>query len=296
MPSTPLRPTVTRRSVVAVQSMVSFGRVGNAAAVFLLNRLGHEAWPVPTVQFSNHPGHGGFEGWATPPDDLDRLLRGLDRVGALAGADAMLTGYLGDPGQGVPILDALTRFRAARADGLYLCDPVIGDHGRTFVKPGVAELIRDHLAPAADILTPNAYELGLLTGSAPHTAAELLAAARRLRAAGTRRERAVVATGLRPSDAPPGMLVTFAVEAEAAWRVDTPDLGGAFHGAGDAFAALFLAGRLSGLDTPAALGRAMAAITVILRATRAAGQAELELIGSQRDWAEASPVAVLPIT
>ncbi len=42
---------------------------------------------------------------------------------------------------------------------------MIGDVGRgVFVRPGIPEFMREQAVPAADIVTPNQFELELLTG------------------------------------------------------------------------------------------------------------------------------------
>ena len=100
-------------NVLSIQSSVAYGRVGNRAAVPLLERLGHEVWPVDTVAFSNHPGHGGFRGRVAPAAELAELLEGLGERGALGRCDAVLSGYLGDPATGDLVADAVARIRAA---------------------------------------------------------------------------------------------------------------------------------------------------------------------------------------
>ena len=42
--------------IMSIQSSVAYGHVGNSAAVFPLQRLGHEVWPVLTVHVSNRTG------------------------------------------------------------------------------------------------------------------------------------------------------------------------------------------------------------------------------------------------
>ena len=49
-------------NILSIQSHVAYGHAGNAAAVFPMQRLGHEVWPVNTVQFSNHTGYGAWKG------------------------------------------------------------------------------------------------------------------------------------------------------------------------------------------------------------------------------------------
>src|SRR6202035_4227430 len=49
-------------NILSIQSWVADGHVGNASAVFPLQRLGAEVWAINTVQFSNHTGYGHWTG------------------------------------------------------------------------------------------------------------------------------------------------------------------------------------------------------------------------------------------
>ena len=168
-------------NVLSIQSTVTYGRVGNRAAVFALERLGHEVWPIDTVAFSNHPAHGGFRGRVVPAAEVSALVEGLDARGVLGRCDAVLSGYLGEPETAAVVADAVARVRAANPAALYCCDPVIGEVGRgVYVRAGIADAFRERLVPLADIVTPNPFELELLTGIAPSTLEGARAAARAL--------------------------------------------------------------------------------------------------------------------
>ena len=154
--------------ILSVQSSVAFGHVGNSAAVFPLQRLGHEVWPVNTVHFSNHTGYGEWRGPLLDPADVAAVIQGIGERGAFASIDAVLSGYQGDPAVGAVILDAVAAVRAANPDAVYCCDPVMGDVGRgMFVRPGIPEFMRDTVVPAADVITPNHFELDFLAGTPP---------------------------------------------------------------------------------------------------------------------------------
>jgi len=84
-------------NILSIQSWVSYGHVGNAAAVFPMQRLGHEVWAVNTVQFSNHTGYGSWRGTVFPPQLIRDLVAGIEERGVLPRCDALLSGYLGDP-------------------------------------------------------------------------------------------------------------------------------------------------------------------------------------------------------
>ena len=155
--------------ILSIQSSVAYGHVGNSAAVFPLQRLGHEVWPVLTVHFSNHTGYGAWRGPLLDPADVREVIAGIDDRGVLGECDAVLSGYQGDPAVGAVILDAVARVKAANPDAVYCCDPVMGDVGRgMFVRPGIPEFMRDTVVPQADILTPNHFELDFLAGAHDH--------------------------------------------------------------------------------------------------------------------------------
>lgn len=271
-------------NVLTIESGVAWGHVGNAAAVFCLQRLGIEAWPINTVTFSNHPGHGGFRGRVTPAGEIEELVRGIAERGWLGVTDAVLTGYMGDPAQGGAVRAAVGAVKSANPGALWLLDPVMGDRkpgqeGRIFVKPGIPEFIAE-VAPLADILTPNAFEFAHLTGASPDSLDAVVAAARRYG------PEVVVIKSLELT---PGTLTAVAVAPDGAWAVDTPLLPTPGNGAGDAFAALFLARYLDGRDVEAALGLAVSAIHAVLAATIASGAAELALVAAQDQLVAPAP-------
>ena len=272
--------------VLSIQSSVAAGAVGNSAATFCFQRLGIDVVRLDTVRFSNHPGHGSFAGGPAPADELARLVDGLDKRNLLGGCDCVLSGYLGTGDQGAVVADALARTRHANPAGLYALDPVMGDRGRIFVRPDVVEAIRA-LAPLADILFPNVFELGLLTGLPTGTLAEVRKAAESLRTAG-RADRLVVVTSVPDAD----RLGTFACGAAGSFIARVPTIDHPAYGAGDSFAALFLARYLGTRDTAAALSLATSSVHALVAATAAKGVIDLALVECQT--ALVTPPAIFP--
>lgn len=270
-------------NVLSIQSGVVYGHVGNSTAQFCLQRLGHEVWRIDTVRFSNHPGHGGLVGAVADPAEIAALVGGVAARGWLADCDALLTGYLGAAEQGPAILEAAERLRAANPRARWLLDPVIGDNGRVFVKPGIPEFMRDRAVPRADILTPNAFELGWLAGMQVTSVDSAIAAARALR---PRAEAIVVATGVPDRD---DRLTTVAVQGDAAWAVTTPRVPVAVSGTGDSFAAILLGKLLDGDPIDAALAHATSAVCALLRHTAERQAKEIELIAAQEAIVAPSP-------
>ncbi|MDQ4054814.1 MAG: pyridoxal kinase PdxY [Actinomycetota bacterium] len=263
--------------VLSIQSSVAYGHVGNSAAVFPLQRLGHEVWPVLTVHFSNHTGYGDWRGPLLSPADVADVIAGIGDRGVLGEADAVLSGYQGDPAVGAVILDAVATVKAANPAALYCCDPVMGDLGRgMFVRPGIPEFMRDHVVPLADVITPNHFELDFLSGRTTRTLDEVLDAVDVVRATGPRD---VLVTSVLTSD--DESIDVVAVSDAGAWVVTTPLLPISPNGGGDVTAALYLA-HLHTSGSPAeALARTTSSIYAVLEATLAAGTRELQLVAAQ---------------
>lgn len=265
---------------LSLQSHVAYGYVGNRAATFPLQRLGHEVWAVNTVEFSNHTGYGAWRGRTAPADQVAEIVRGIEELGLLPRCNALLTGYVGDAALADVVLDTARRVRAANAKVVWCCDPVLGDVDTgIYVKPGIDTFFRERAIPAADLVTPNHFELEHLTGGKVSTMSETLAAARSL----LNGPRLVLITSLRRADAPADWIEMVAVSPDAAWRIATPLIGFdiAPNGTGDAVAALFTAHWIESGDVALALGKAASSIFAVLEATRAQGERELQLVAAQ---------------
>lgn len=269
-------------NILSIQSWVAYGHVGNSSAVFPLQRLGAEVWAVNTVQFSNHTGYGAWRGQVFPESLIRDCVAGIAERGVLGRCDAVLSGYMGDAAIGEAILDAVARVKAANPAAVWCCDPVIGDVGRgVFVRPGIPEFFRDRALPAADIATPNQFELEWLAGGPVRGLAEAKAAVAALQARGPR---CVLVTSLRLEDTPADAVDLLAAEAGGFWRLRTPLLPIAVNGAGDAIAALFLLHRLrSGAAAPA-LSAAASSTWGLLRRTAEAGSREILTVAAQEEF------------
>ena len=277
--------------VLSIQSHVAYGHVGNASAVFPMQRLGVEVWPVNTVQFSNHTGYGAWRGQVFEADAVREVVRGVAERGVLGTCDAVLSGYMGSAGIGAAILEAVAMVRAENPDALYCCDPVIGDtEGGVYVRPGIAEFLRDRAVPEADIVTPNQFELDLLTGLPSRTRAEAGTAIAALRARGPR---VVLLTSALTDDTPGDRIDLLAGAGGQVFRVRTPRLRLAVNGAGDCVAALFLVHYARTGSAADALGRAAASVYGLLKRTAEAGAREILTVAAQDEFV--SPSESFPV-
>lgn len=219
-------------NIISLQSAVAFGHVGNSAAVFPMQRLGHEVWPVNTVNFSNHTEYPSWRGPVIETREIAEILDAMSWV--FPQVDVFLTGYLGSPELAEVVRGTVERIKDANPRACYVCDPVIGNATvGSFVGPEMPDVFREELIPLADAITPNQWELTLLAGvdDGPSVPG-MVSAARGLC------PRALV-TSVDTGD--PATIGLLDVTPDEALVVETPRLGGNVVGAGDLAAALYTA-------------------------------------------------------
>ena len=128
-------------------------------------------------------------------------------------------------------------------------DPILGDEPKgLYLTEEVAVAVRDRLVPLADVLTPNRFELGWLTGRSVATLADVRAAAAVLTGAVGR---AVLVTSPPIPGGDTGVLAV-GPGGDALFRAHS--FANVPNGAGDAFSAMIAAG----LTVGAALGHLQA--------------------------------------
>nr|WP_316650957.1 pyridoxal kinase PdxY [uncultured Gellertiella sp.] len=256
-------------AVISISSHVVRGSVGNRAAVFALETLGHPVWALPTVVLPWHPGHGPSTRMEFGAAEFDQAIDDLLRAPWLDEVTAVLSGYLANAAQARSVARLVEGLRARKPDLFYACDPVMGDLGGLYIAGETAEAIRDLLIPLASLATPNRYELAWMCGSPLDSNAAIMEAALSL--------------------GPPRMLVTSAVSMMAggtgnlylsgrtALLSENRLVDNAPNGLGDLIAALFLARLLEGSEEERALQLATASVFEILARTAKTGGDELAL-------------------
>jgi pyridoxine kinase len=270
---------VEHMNILSIQSHVAFGHVGNAAATFPLQRMGVEVWPIHTVQFSNHTGYGSWKGRVFDADMISELVAGIEQSGVLGECDGFLSGYMGSADIGAAILDAVASVKRADPAARYCCDPVIGDVGRgVFVREGIPEFMRNRAVPAADLITPNQFELDYLSKRVSGTLRQTRDAVKAVHDLGPR---AILVTSLHTEETPDNSIDLLASDASGCFIVRTPLLPLAVNGAGDAIAALFFAHYLRTGKIAEALSRASSVIFGVLAKTAEAGAREIQLVAAQ---------------
>lgn len=266
-------------NILSIQSSVAYGHVGNSAAMFPLQRLGHEVWPVYTVNYSNHTGYGAWRGPMIPAGDVRDIVTGIDELGKLSDVDLILSGYQGGSEIADVIVDAVGLVKERNPNAVYSCDPVMGNaKSGCHVADDIPPLLRDRVVPVADIITPNQFELGFLTGREAGDLDSTIAAAHAAREMGP--STVLVTSVLRP-DRPEDTIEMMVVSDAGVWLVNTPHLPFKRNGSGDVTSALFSGHYVATGDAASALAKTAASVYELLTATYEADTRELELITAQ---------------
>jgi pyridoxine kinase len=272
-------------TILSIQSEVVGARVGNSVAAFAMERLGVRVLALPTVLLGRRPDHGPPGGGPIPAKRFATLLQALADEGLFVEIDAVLTGYIGEPEQAPLILDAVARIKSENPKALFICDPVLGDDGKLYVAQPIADAVIGALAPAADWLAPNAFELGVISGLPTSDLTQARDAAKRL-------EKPVLCSSIRTALGIGNLLAAPTGD----WFCETPRLPRAQKGAGDLLTALFVARRVRG-DAPviALEGATGAVYDIIVRSL--AGESEhlllpqaQELLDEPVTWPQAQPL------
>lgn len=266
-------------NILSIQSHVSYGHVGNSAAVFPLQRIGHEVWPVHTVNFSNHTGYGQWGGELIPAAQVRNVIDGMEQRGAFERIDAILSGYQGGSDIADVIVDAVARIKEANPQAVYACDPVMGNaKSGCFVSDLIPPLLRDKVVPVADIITPNQFELEYLTGVPAHDTTSTLEAIATAQEMGPD---TVLVTSVRRPETPADAIEMIAANEQGAWLVRTPFIDFKRNGSGDVTTALFTGHYIRERDAADALARTASSVFDLIETTFTADSRELLIIESQ---------------
>ena len=273
-------------NILSIQSHVAYGHVGNDAAVFPLQRMGVEVWPIHTVQFSNHTGYGSWKGRVFDAGMISEVVAGIEQRGVLEKCDGVLSGYMGSADIGGAILDAVTTVKRANPEAKYCCDPVIGDVGcGIFVREGIPEFMKAMAVPAADVITPNQFELNYLSKRTSGTLQQTRDAVKAVHDLGPR---AILVTSLHTEETPEDSIDLLASDESGRFVLRTPKLPLAVNGAGDAIAALFFAHYLFSGNISEALSRAASGVFGVLVKTADSGAGEIQLVVAQDEFVNPS--------
>jgi pyridoxine kinase len=263
--------------VISIQSQVVYGHVGNSAAVFPMQAKGLSVAAVPTALLSNHPHYPTMHGTILESDLVAGLLRGVEERGLIERARVILTGYLGSPENAQEVAAFVERALRRNPDLLYICDPVMGDDDLgIFVRDGLVDVFRDRLAPMAAIVTPNQFELELLSGLPARSRDALHEAMLSLAGRGTR---GAAVTGCVLEDTPSGAIETVAWDMRELTRTAVGRLPIRPCGTGDLFAGLLVARLCAGRNLHEAAAAATQEIHAVLRRTQAENSGEMAIAG-----------------
>ncbi|MEZ8787831.1 pyridoxal kinase PdxY [Vibrio splendidus] len=273
------------KSIISIQSHVVYGHAGNSSAVFPMQRMGLDVWPIHTVQFSNHTQYTqGWAGQKFTSDDIRNLMKGLDNIDSLRACGAVLSGYQGSADQCRAVAESVTLVKERNKNALYVCDPVMGDPDKgCIVDDGVKAAIVEHLLPISDVIVPNQFELTELTGININSLYDAVTACKKALELGPK---IVLVKHLHslPDEAFSMILAT----PKACYLAQRPNIDFPRQpvGVGDLISGLFTACLVKRMSPVAAFRHAHNAVYGVLEVTKSYGTWELQTINAQYEFVE----------
>lgn len=257
--------------VISIQSQVAWGHVGNSAAAYPMRACGVEVVEVPTTLLSNHPHYPTVRGRLLEADLVSEILSGLVERGLHERAAVILSGFMGRAETASAVARFVRQAKAANRSLVYACDPVMGDADLGFFadEPLRAAFARE-LVPLADLVLPNAFELGALSGVSITGAGAVVEAKAALG------RPAVVATSV-PVRGRPDRLATVTASGAGCTTIEVARLPVRPAGTGDLLSGLTAARLALGLDLEAAVARAVAGVAAALARTSSEPWAEMPI-------------------
>ncbi|KAK7497291.1 hypothetical protein BaRGS_00011585 [Batillaria attramentaria] len=252
--------------VLTVESSVVWGHIGNESVVFPLQVLGFDVSTINSVQFSNHTGYGKWKGQVLNAQDVSDLFEGL-RMNGLLQFSHVLTGYIGSESFLEKVAETVSEMRKSNPALKYVCDPVMGDNGKLYVRKELVPVYRK-VVTLADIITPNQFELEILTESEVTSEQEAFVAIDKLHQQGVK---TVVLSS--SSLGTKGILLCLASTAANGkperFRLEIPQIEARFVGTGDLFAASLLAWMHKDGNLKVALEKTVATVQSVIQRTLA---------------------------
>lgn len=225
-----------------INDIAGFGRCSTTVSLPVISVMKVQVCPVPTSVLSNHLGFP-----LCHFDDYTSHMRDYIKVWSELGLtfDGLYCGFLGNEEQ----IDIVREFVEMFRPPLFLLDPVMGDHGKSY--SSITEMHVQKmkaLLPLADIITPNITEACLLTGTpwkdGEWTMQELSGLCEKLASLCLKDSvsASIVITGIRQGNS----LVNFLWDDGVYTTVSTPIAGASRPGTGDIFASILAADAVRG--------------------------------------------------
>jgi len=231
-----------QKKVMAIHDISCVGRCSLTVALPILSAAGIETSILPTAVLSTHT--GGFEGFTYRDltSDIIPITTHWKSLGLEF--DALYTGYLGSFEQIALVSNLFEEF--GNEKNILFVDPVMADNGKlytSFSKDFPKEMVK--LCEKADVILPNMTEATLLLGEkyeeGPYAKSYIETLLKGLVELGPKK---IILTGVYLDEQEIGA-ATYDSETKEVHYIFTSKIPGDYHGTGDIFGSVLLAGLLN---------------------------------------------------
>ena len=262
--------------ILSIQSYVITGHVGNAAACLPLQLLGFDVWTLNTVVLSNHPAVRPPKSQINNPQKILDFFDGICELGLLVECEAVLGGYLENAANGAAMVEIAAKVKQFNKRALFICDPVMGDNDRIYVKGDIVNFYKNNAIGLADVILPNAFEAYLLTGVEVTDIESAIKAIEIMKNYGPK---IVIISGVNiPNTEKLATLMSFENEV---WLTMAPKVAAPSQGAGDLLSALFTGHYLKNENPKDSFNLAVAGVHAALVYAKMISHEFLPLVSAQ---------------
>ncbi|OEE33283.1 pyridoxal kinase [Vibrio genomosp. F10 str. ZF-129] len=284
------------KGIMSIQSHFVFSHSGNNSAVFSMQRMGAEVWPLHIGQYAHHthcvPEMVGHHYGAS---DITELVAGLDNIGQLDRCAAVVSGNICTVEQSNAIANVVSLVKQKNSQALYVSHPMIDfdNNEQPIIKTSVT-IARD-LCFIADALVIGRDELTCLANMDIGTLEEAITACQKVMDKGPKFVLLKNFPGFE--DLNSTMMLSTPKACYLAHRpyvhFDQPVVG-----IDEIITGLFTAGLVKGMSPFLAFEHANNAAYGVLKITEELGGWELDIIRAQNEFIEPSyhfhPMKVAP--
>ncbi|AEX24664.1 pyridoxal kinase [Vibrio sp. EJY3] len=281
------------KGIISIQAHVVYGHSGNSSAVFPVQRMGIDMWPIHTVQYSDNTRSGQVSlGSTSPTDNIQALIDGLDSIGQLSECSAVISGHQARSMDCDSISEAVIRVKNKNRQALYVCDPGLNDPAMSgAVDKSVQDKLMGELMPMADVLVPDQFALEKFTEVSIHSVEDAVEACKKALSIGPK---IILVRNLQLSSNPVINMMLATPKAIYLCQRPMMDFEGDMKGIGDLITAVFAACLVKRMSPVAAFRHTNNAIYGVLELTGEIGSLEMETIAGQ--WEFIEPTYDLEIT
>ncbi|MCX2760466.1 pyridoxal kinase [Vibrio sp. Sgm 22] len=273
------------KSIISIQSHFVSGHVANSSAVFPMQKMGVEVWPIHSAQISSITERKNSSSeQSRGAKEIHARMDGLKDTGKLVDCGAILAGYQGSGLQHQAIVDAVKLVKECNPEALFIYEPEFQiDENSLDSSIKALDVITQTLIPMSDAVILSERELSELTQLNVESLDEAVTSCEKVLKTGAKM---AIVKGLDWLEADTYSLLLTTRYASFIASLPKINFDEKVRGIGNLFSALFTAGLVRNILPLESFRHALNAAYGVLEITNEQGKYELQIIDAQYEFVE----------